>query len=153
MSAKYYMARNAGQLVAGLKFEVYDIIGGSPFGVLRTEDPEVIKTLEAAIAGGKSTVNSITESEYMNCLKKKPLRFEGFSNLRQDLTSPEPVAIKGQGAVIVSKPESDAAPESSPVEVSQVESAEKAVTVGRRASQKKNQTQEPDDERKVDLHQ
>ena len=91
------MSPSAGDLVAGIKFEKYDIIAGCAFGVYKTESEEEIAKLEALIEN--NSLHSITESEYNNCLKKKRPSYIDSNRLKEDSGIP----IKGQSAAIVVK--------------------------------------------------
>lgn len=102
---KYYHAQNASRVIAGIVFQIYEIFGGSPFGVYQTQDGDLIKKLDAVVADKKSAVTLITADEYEALLKKKPSRLENFKP--STILLPEPAksaVIKGEGAVVVDKP-------------------------------------------------
>jgi len=100
---KYYAAQNnAGGNLPGITFETWDIIGGTAFGVYRTDNPATIVLLDKAAP----KVKEITQAEYDDCVKKKHPRFK---NLTQSdplpVTSLPGVAIQGPGAVVVQNSE------------------------------------------------
>jgi hypothetical protein len=120
----FYHAQNAGRIIAGVTFQIYDITGGSAFGVLKTEDPKLIIDLDSLSNDPRSAVTSISEAEYELCIKKKAPSF-GSSNPSKPTSPGAP--IKGQGAVVV---ENADRPEP-PVEITgQVETVDEALKVG-----------------------
>lgn len=69
---RYFFAERAGATYAGQKFVIHDIVGGTAVGTLETEDPEVIKNLEALISTKKTPVTEISKEDFDQCRKKKP---------------------------------------------------------------------------------
>jgi len=124
---KYYLAQNAAHPIDGISFEKYDIVGGTVFGVFKTEVPSEIDKLDALI--GKSSVVEISVEDYEASLKKKRRDFADSSQLSQPLEQPQSpgVAIKGRGAVVVENPEPSMEPVSVPI--TSVETAGDALVV------------------------
>lgn len=130
---KYFYSQNAGQLIAGQRFHLYAIVGGSAVGVFSTEDTKIEAELSKLADDPKSPVQEISQADYDACIKKNPLPSSTWSP--SPVSSPSIVpAIKGTGAVVVSA-SSESAPaevaEEAPVEIeSQVASTEDALKLG-----------------------
>lgn len=127
---KYYVAQNVGQPIVGIQFEKFEIVGGTSFGVYKTEDAAEIAKLEALI--GKSSVQSIDEAEYDRCLKKKPRSFDGSKLLSTPSELTETYrghAIKGNGALVVDQNEPPEHVESKIEVKQQVSSVEDALKI------------------------
>lgn len=119
---KFYLTKNATQLVAGIKFEPYSIFGGALFGVYATENADEIKKLDELV--GQKKIYEQTAEDHAACLKKKPKGSVGsvFSNPVEAL--PE-FPIKGQTAAVVINP--GPAEVEAPVAVKTIETAEDAL--------------------------
>ena len=90
------MTESAGNPVAGILFEKYDIVGGCAFGVYKADDVAEIEKLDALVEA--KLIFSITEAEHTSCLKKKRPGFIEPSHSNQDLPG---VPIKGQVVAVV----------------------------------------------------
>jgi len=116
MSKLYYHVVNAGrgEIVPGVKFDIYDAVAGVAYGVYATDRYEEKSALEKVIANPRSAVTLITREEYEDLLKKKRPAKE-WSPL-SILTSPSQnpaVQMKGEraGIVVDSSPEIPPTPE------------------------------------------
>lgn len=122
MPTKYFEAASANRLIAGkFSFDIYDIIGGTPFGIYATSvEADQAVLIERGPALG---VEEITEARYAELKKKAEMRQDSpkSSYLRQQ---PPQVAITGAGAVVVEEKESSLADEPAavkPVEATSVD--------------------------------
>lgn len=120
MSKQFFHAENATRILAGQKFEIYDIVAGTTFGVFATELETVAYNLAKLPA-----VTKITEAEYLDCLKKKLPKYEALS--KSSSPSVSPVTLKGNGRAVVV--ESSPVKEAEPVVITQVETVEDALKV------------------------
>lgn len=135
MAKKCYHAENAGRgPIGGVRFEVYEIVAGSAFGVYASEDPAVIEQLDALAKNPKTAVTLIATSEYDVCIKKKASRpgSDSYPALRQPLPQ-QAATIKGQPASPVAVIEPTGKPvaeEETPVTIDKtVETVEDALQV------------------------
>lgn len=69
---KYFFTERAGTPVAGQRFVIHDIVGGTAVGTFETEDPDLIKQLEILAKDKKSPVIEISKEDFDQCRKKKP---------------------------------------------------------------------------------
>ena len=122
MATKYFEAASANRLIAGkFSFDIYDIIGGTPFGIFAT-DVEADQTvlIERGPALG---VEEIDKARYDELKKKAEMRQDSPKSAY--LRPPPPqVAMVGAGAVVVEKsePSLDAEPAAvKPVEATTVD--------------------------------
>lgn len=107
--AKYFHIENVNREVAGVVFEMYDIIGGCPMGIHKSEDEKEIADLTAVANNPASGVTTLTEAEYETLGKKKRPGSQGSPNWNQP--APQGTAMKGAGrAIVVENPTSLEAP-------------------------------------------
>lgn len=100
MPFKFYHAENAGREIAGERFEVFDVFGGTAHGVFQTDNPKQQTALDAVVLNPKSAVTEITAAEYQNYLKKKAQDLSSFPVSTQsirsaNLKSPAGVVVEG----------------------------------------------------------
>lgn len=127
---KYYRAENAGRIIAGIVFTIYDIVAGSAVGVYATEDKSQIEALDNLTKDPKSAVTEISQADYDSAIEKKKLTH--VSEAWNYLSPPQPQApthLKGRGVVVVS--DEPAEEVEAPVEIKEhVESVDDALKVG-----------------------
>ena len=111
MSKKFYRAENAGRSIAGIGFDVYDVIAGTAVGVYATEDAATQKALDEVVANPRNGVSAISEADYTLYLSKKARSFSDYKPL--SVSGQTPITsgpLKGAGAVVVAaKSEEDEA--------------------------------------------
>ena len=102
MSKKFYRAENAGRIIAGVGFDVYDVIAGTAVGIYATEDEATQKALDEVAANPRNGVSAISEADYTLYLSKKVLSFSNNKPLSVSGQTPLTSApLKGAGAVVV----------------------------------------------------
>lgn len=102
--AKYYLAHNAGREIAGERFEITSILGGSAIGVFAAYKEDQIAKLDKLAADPRTAVFEIPLSEYDDELKKKAPLLKGFRASTQEspptnLRDPVAVVVEGVPAV------------------------------------------------------
>lgn len=142
---RWYQAQNANRCIAGVYFEVTDIVASTSWGIFQTDDPALIAKLDAVVADKTSAVYSITEAEYeveQSTKKKLPdWPSSRVSSPKLDVAGP----IKGEVAAVVveSPPESDDETDK-PVEITQgVSTVEDALAVGKVETSLKEEPEPP----------
>lgn len=128
----FFHAENAGRgLIGGVQFAIYDRVAGSAFGIYATDDPALISTLTGLSNSPTSAVTKITEVEYENCLKKKPLN-SIFSPVLSTPSLSSNLPLKGQTAgVVVNEAAPQTAESEAPIQVEgQLEKSEDALQIG-----------------------
>lgn len=118
--SKYYQAYNAGREIAGERFEITSIVGGSAVGVFAAHKPETIAKMDAVVADAKSAVFKITLDEYDDEVKKKA---PSLKNFRPSTQVFQPTNLRGPVAVVV-----DGQPPVDDIESKQLESLEGALS-------------------------
>lgn len=125
---KYYYAIDARRLIAGVLFNIYDLVAGTAVGVYATDKPEEIEALDKLAAVPDSSVRAIDKAEYDAAMEKKTLTHAWQPSISWSPPSvPMSTPLKGQGAVVVDEPADDIEP---PVEIKQtVQSVQDALQV------------------------
>jgi hypothetical protein len=99
MATKFFHAENATRILAGIRFDIYDINAGTAVGIFKTDDEALAKALADLPA-----VIEIPASEYEICFKKKQPKYE-ILNASKPVSNPAIASLKGPGnAVIVDEP-------------------------------------------------
>lgn len=122
MPTKYFEAASANRLIAGkFSFDIYDIIGGTPFGIFATD----VEADQAVLIerGPSLGVEEIDKARYDELKKKAEMRQD---SPKSSYLKPQPpqVAITGAGAVVVEEKGSSLADEPAavkPVEATSVD--------------------------------
>lgn len=99
---KYFLAHNAGRFggIAGQRFEIVEIIGGSAIGVFQTTDEKTIAEIGNAVAS-KTGVSEISVQEYEDAVKKK---LHSFKDLPHSNYQPLQVRLSQVAGVVVENP-------------------------------------------------
>lgn len=122
MATKYFRAENANRRIAGVNFDLVDVVCGTVIGVLAAEDP-LASEVETIAGNPANAVEEISEEQYLAALQKK-IPSLASSPASSPPSSPSPAPVKGTGQVVVQ----DGSPE--PVAERVLEKAEDAITLG-----------------------
>src|SRR6185503_16301896 len=99
METRYFRAENANRLIAGVKFEIVDVVAGTPVGILAA-DEELGAQLGELAKNPAEAVTEITEEQYREALVKKMPNLAQLPHSNPPLSSPS-VPIKGAGKAVV----------------------------------------------------
>lgn len=100
--SKYYLAHNAGNReIAGERFEVVEIKGGTALGVFEATTDKQIAALDKAVANPQNAIEEISPSEYSDFVKKK---LPSFNNFKHSNTPGLQMSMRGVAAVVVEEP-------------------------------------------------
>lgn len=105
---KFYHAENSNRIIQGksgrpFTFEPYNFLGGSWFGIYRTDKAPEISALDELVKDEKSAVTEISQEEYAKCAGKKHLLPESFrSSNNVSVTTDQSAAALVVGAPVSS---------------------------------------------------
>lgn len=117
---KFFLAHNASREIAGERFEITSIVGGSAVGIFAAYKDDVIAKLDAVAKDPRQAVFEITVAEYDDELKKKA---PSLKNFRPSTQEPAPTNLKDPVAVVV-----EGQPPVDDAEAAQLESLEGALS-------------------------
>lgn len=101
IKSKYYLAHNAGsRTIAGEKFEVTEIKGGTAIGVFEATTLAQQTELDKVVANKASAVESVSKEEYEEYRKKKALNLNDWRHSNLPSTMPQ-TALKETVGVVV----------------------------------------------------
>lgn len=123
---RYFFAERAGFPIAGQRFVIHDIVGGTAVGTLETDDSIVLQALVDLIDSKKSSVVEISKEDFDLCRKKKPPGPEHWSPLSVEMPKALPQALVGQGALVAN----EGAPEGSAIVAPVVDGVNEAIQLG-----------------------
>lgn len=123
---RYFFAERAGFPIAGQRFVIHDIVGGTAVGTFATDDSVLIQTFLDLAASKKSSVVEISQEDFELCRKKKPPGPELWSPLSVEMPKALPQALVGQGALVAN----EGAPEGSAIVAPVVDGVNEAIQLG-----------------------